>query len=176
MESGELIAAHAVGVGANMAFRREALERLGGFDTALDVGTPAGGGGDVDMFHRLLAAGMTLRYEPMALAWHRHRRDLGALRRQLYFNGVSYGVYLFKVWRSQTLPGRIVAGYGLHWASRWLVGRLVGRLLGRERLPLRLIIAELLGAMHSPWAFVASRWSDRRLRRRQTGGLQRSGA
>jgi Glycosyl transferase family 2 len=34
------------GVGANMAFRRAALDRVGGFDVALGAGTPTGGGED----------------------------------------------------------------------------------------------------------------------------------
>jgi hypothetical protein len=33
------------GVGTNMAFRRALFAEIGGFDPALDVGTPAGGGG-----------------------------------------------------------------------------------------------------------------------------------
>ena len=41
------------GTGANMAFRRTALEHVGGFDPALDVGTATGGGGDLDAFHRV---------------------------------------------------------------------------------------------------------------------------
>jgi glycosyltransferase involved in cell wall biosynthesis len=161
MKPPEWIAAHAAGVGANMAFRRAALERLGGFDTALDVGTPANGGGDIDLFHRLLMHGLTLRYEPTALVWHRHRRELGALRRQLYCNGVAYGVYLLKVWLTHSVARRSVAGYGAHWVSYWLFGRLVRRLVGGERLPLNLILAELWGAAQAPFAFVRTYHLDR---------------
>ncbi|NCC31225.1 MAG: glycosyltransferase, partial [Chloroflexia bacterium] len=56
----QMIASHETGVGANMAFRRTALAHVGGFDTALDVGTPSGGAGDLDMFHRIMVAGLTL--------------------------------------------------------------------------------------------------------------------
>lgn len=77
----DLVTVHHMGVGANMAFRRRVLEQLGGFDTALDVGTPSHGAGDLDMFHRALLSGATVRYEPVALVWHQHRRDMAALRR-----------------------------------------------------------------------------------------------
>ncbi len=45
------------GTGANMAFRREVFDRIGPFDPALDVGTPARGGGDLEMFFRVLKHG-----------------------------------------------------------------------------------------------------------------------
>ena len=45
------------GAGCNMAFRRAVLEELGGFDEALDTGRPLPGGGDLDMFFRVVRAG-----------------------------------------------------------------------------------------------------------------------
>lgn len=47
--------AGAFGVGANMALRHEFFISIGLFDVALNVGTPSGGGGDIEMFHRLAA-------------------------------------------------------------------------------------------------------------------------
>ncbi len=73
----ELLWANLCGVGTNMAFRRQVLHDLCGFDPALDVGGPAGGGGDLELFHRLVAAGYSLLYEPAAVVWHMHRRDPG---------------------------------------------------------------------------------------------------
>ncbi|MGH7230430.1 MAG: glycosyltransferase family 2 protein, partial [Nitrospiraceae bacterium] len=69
----DLFWAHVLGVGANMAFRRDIFADIGAFDVALDVGTPSGSGGDLEMFHRLVAKGHTLVYEPAALVWHVHR-------------------------------------------------------------------------------------------------------
>jgi len=43
-----------MGTGANMAFRRDIFTRIGPFDTALDVGTVTEGGGDLEMFFRVL--------------------------------------------------------------------------------------------------------------------------
>lgn len=58
--------------GANMAFRREAFDRYGGFRT--DLGRAGNGmisNEDTEFGRRLLAAGLRLRYEPSALIYHR---------------------------------------------------------------------------------------------------------
>jgi GT2 family glycosyltransferase len=164
MRPSEMIAIYTAGVGANMAFRREVFEQLGGFDTALDVGTPACGGGDLDMFHRTVAAGLPLWYEPRALVWHQHRRDISGLRRQLYNDGRSFAVYLIKLWRTHTVPRRSVARFALWRWGPWLVGRTVIGALGRHPLPLPLLWAGLWGALHGPTAYVATYRQDRRLR------------
>jgi len=52
------------GAGCNMAFRREVLFKLGGFDEALDTGGPLPGGGDLDIFYRVIRLGYPLVYEP----------------------------------------------------------------------------------------------------------------
>lgn len=156
MKPGELLAIQAAGVGANMAFRRAVLAAAGGFDPALDVGTPASGGGDLDMFHRVVAGGWTLRYEPAALVWHQHRREMAALFRQLRDDGRSFGVYLIKRWREGEVPRSEVARFALLRWCPWLAGRIVLGLLGRHSMPPRLLWANLWGALHAPWAYVAT--------------------
>jgi len=151
----QLIEVQRVGVGANMAGRKSALVELGGFDPALDVGTPAAGAGDLDMFHRMLVAGRSIRFEPRALAWHRHRREMRDLREQLYNNGRSYGVYLLKIFRRGSVPRRSLVLFTGTWAL-WLVGRVVLGVLGRHPLPTHLLWAELRGALDSPSAYLAT--------------------
>ncbi|MEP7325705.1 MAG: glycosyltransferase [Gemmatimonadota bacterium] len=160
----DLIQTQAIGVGANMAFRRTVFERIGDFDTALDVGTPAGGGGDLDIFHRVLAAGFVLRYEPRALVWHRHRREMSELRQLFYNDGRSFAVYLGKLWRTRTVSRLALAGYTVWRWGRWLVGRIVLGLLGRHRLPLPLLLAGLWGALSGPGAYRATYRNDERIR------------
>jgi len=77
------------GAGCNMAFRRAALERIGGFDTALGVGTPAKGGEDLAMFVAFLLAGGTLAFEPAAVVRHSHRRTERAFLRQVLHYGTG---------------------------------------------------------------------------------------
>ncbi len=150
MEQAGLLWASGFGVGTNMAFRRAVLLQSGGFDPALDVGGPAGGGGDVEMFHRLVAAGHALRYEPAALVWHTHRRDLAALRRQLFNNGRSFGAYLLTCAARRSVPLGSIAAFALFdWAGGWLLRRL----LIPGKLPRSLVLAEILGAILSPLAY-----------------------
>jgi O-antigen biosynthesis protein len=55
--------------GCNMAFRREALEAVGGFDPQFRAA-----GDDVDLCWRLQERGWTLGFTPAAVVWH-HRRN-----------------------------------------------------------------------------------------------------
>jgi len=57
--------------GANMAFRKEVFERLGGFRTDLGrSGQSMISNEDTEFGRRVLAAGFRLRYEPAAIAYH----------------------------------------------------------------------------------------------------------
>ncbi len=83
------------GTGANMAFLREPALALGGFDPALDVGTATGGGGDLEMFFRVVAAGKLFVYEPSAVIRHVHRATVPQLLKQMRGHGTgSYSIFL----------------------------------------------------------------------------------
>jgi O-antigen/teichoic acid export membrane protein/GT2 family glycosyltransferase len=84
----------AYAAGANMAFRRSALKRIGGFDIALGTGTPARGGEDLAAIIALLWQGGRIGYEPGAVVYHRHRRGYDDLRRQMRGNGVGFTAML----------------------------------------------------------------------------------
>ncbi|WP_205499844.1 glycosyltransferase family 2 protein [Rufibacter psychrotolerans] len=73
-----------IGAGANMAFRKSALEEVGYFDEVLDVGA-AGCSGDSEMWFRLLAHGHAIHYNPRAVVHHEHRKDLKGLRKQIFY-------------------------------------------------------------------------------------------
>ena len=84
------------GVGCNMAFKREVLIKLGGFDEALDTGAPLPGGGDLDIFYRVIRGGYVLVYEPRYLIYHQHRRELAKLRHQYWTWGLGLMTFLAK--------------------------------------------------------------------------------
>ena len=81
------------GVGANMAFRREALAAIGAFDVALGAGTPARAGEDTLALTMLLLAGYRIAYEPAALMRHHHRVDLDGLGDQVEGYGIGLTAY-----------------------------------------------------------------------------------
>ncbi len=90
------------GVGANMAFRRAALDRIGGFDVALGAGTPTGGGEDTLAITLVMLCGYEVAYEPVALMWHHHRQDMASLNKQLH--GYSVGLTAFYAALLQAAP------------------------------------------------------------------------
>jgi len=63
--------------GCNMAFRRQALEEIGGFDPQFRVA-----GDDVDVCWRLHERGWTIGFSPAAVVWHRRRRSVRAYLKQ----------------------------------------------------------------------------------------------
>jgi O-antigen biosynthesis protein len=63
--------------GCNMAFRKSALEAVGGFDPRYRAA-----GDDVDICWRLQERGWTLGFSPAAMVWHRRRNSVRAYWRQ----------------------------------------------------------------------------------------------
>lgn len=72
-----------IGAGANMAFRKSIFSKIGYFDERLDVGA-AGCNGDSEIWFRILASGCDIYYNPRAVVYHEHRKELHALQKQLY--------------------------------------------------------------------------------------------
>lgn len=143
----ERIATWTLGVGANLAARRELLRRVGGFDPALDVGTASRGGGDLDLLRRAIAAGAVVRYEAGAVVRHHHRRTIDELRGQLAGYGAGCGAYLRAAWRDAAgLDRAAVLLVGARWGA-WLLSRVVRGAFGLHPLPLPLLVAEARGAL-----------------------------
>ena len=141
------------GTGANMAFRRSFLLTAGLFDPALDVGTPANGGGDLEMFLRVLKRGCALVYEPSAIVRHRHRRAYADLRRQIANNGLGFYAYLARTARAYPEERGAVWRLGLWWLWWWNLRRLARGLLPGAAVPLDLVIAELKGSLAGPFRY-----------------------
>ncbi|CAN7221002.1 glycosyltransferase [Phenylobacterium sp. LjRoot225] len=143
MSPAALLWASACGVGANMAVRKRTIAKVGPFDPALDVGTATRGGGDIEFFHRVLAAGGTLAYAPSALVWHEHRDDFTRLQGQLRDNGSGFVGYLLTCIERKSVSRAAVLRFILvNWGWRWLLRNLV-RPGGHSR---GLVLAEIHGA------------------------------
>ena len=135
------------GTGANMAFRREFFDRHGGFDPALDVGTVTNGGGDLEMFFRVLKEGHALVYEPRALVRHRHRREYRELRTQIENNGIGFFSYLVRTAGEYPDERLAIVRLGAWWGWNWNARRLLRSFAVLEPVPRDLIVAEIAGSM-----------------------------
>jgi GT2 family glycosyltransferase len=155
------------GTGANFAVRRQAVDRLGGFDPLLGAGGPGRGGEDLDMFLRLILAGTRICYLPAALVWHRHRADNRALAEQVYAYGHGLGAYLAKrVTRRELRPAMLWRG--LAW-SGVLAGRM-HRASGASQLKSRgiqLALAEAWGVLAGVTRFYQAARRERNHERRR---------
>lgn len=97
--------------GCNMAFRREALLAVGGFDAQYRTA-----GDDVDLCWRIQEKGWTLGFSPAAMVWH-HRRNS-----------------IFDYWKQQQGYGKAEALLERKWADKYnAAGHLTwtGRLYGK---------------------------------------------
>jgi hypothetical protein len=163
-----LFATHDCGLWTNMSYRRSVFGQIGTFDTALDVGTPSAGAGDLDMFYRVLSAGFGIQYEPAAMVRHSHRRTLTALRKQIYSNGQAYGVLIVKaIIREESKHRREALHFARKWLLGWVIRRLVSRKVRRQGFPTTLLWADFCGVMNAPRAYFATYAHDRKVRRSQ---------
>lgn len=157
------------GTGCNMAFRRRALARAGGFDPALDVGTLSGGGGDLDMLQRFYEDGCAIDYSPSVVVRHVHRRTMGELRQQLFDNGRGYSAAMTAAFiRARRSARLVVLLWWFLWLGWWFGRRIVLRLVRRHAMPLRLVLVELAGALAGPALYLLAR------RRAERGATRRS--
>jgi GT2 family glycosyltransferase len=146
------------GTGANMAYRRSVFETIGYFDPALDVGTPTNGGGDLEMFLRVLRAEYALVYEPQAMIRHRHRREYAQLKRQISYNGSTYALWL-SIAGAYPQQRWNCLKVGVWWMLYWNIRRLIIATLHRTQFPKDLVITEMQGAFAS---FTTYRQATRR--------------
>jgi GT2 family glycosyltransferase len=147
----------AFGSGANAAFRKEALEDVGGFDGTLGAGTPARGGEDIDIYVTCVQRGYRIVYEPAAIVRHAHLRAMDQVHRKIRDYGVGLGAMLTKhLFRDRSsaaaLLGRLPAG-----AVHLLSARSPKNAARSATYPRSLIVAELEGLLYGPVAYLRSR-------------------
>jgi glycosyltransferase involved in cell wall biosynthesis len=157
------LAAGKVGAGASMALRKSLAARLRPFAIELDAGTATQSGGDNYAFYLLLTAGFSIVYTPDALAWHRHRRDAGEVRRTLYGYGVGVYCFFLNCIARHCDLGALSAGF--RWfLSHYFVNLLLSLFRRPGSRPFELAWAEFLGVLDAPLAFIKSRKAERKFR------------
>ena len=141
------------GTGANMAFRRDLMLALGGFDEALGAGATTGSPEDLDAFIRVLRSGYGLSYEPSALVWHEHRSHDEAVRKQMYEYGKGLSIYITKylLQRDTRLE---VLGRAPHAVWHLIaLSRRTAAAAGAAHVPRSVKLAEVRGFFSGPWSY-----------------------
>ena len=157
------------GTGANMAFRRDVLKQIGGFDCALGAGTVTCGGEDTAALSTVLLAGGTIVYQPTAIVHHYHRKDYGALRSHLrgYGRGLTSFYASMLVHRPGSTAELLRVGSQAvmdHFSRR---GRQFSEL--SDDFPRELLWANRIGLLQGPFTYAAAQVHARQLRRAAPG-------
>jgi GT2 family glycosyltransferase len=150
------------GLGSNMAFRTSVLRAAGGFDRALGTGTPARAGEDLAILIELLAAGHRLGYEPDAIIQHSHRATMEELERQIYGYGIGLTAMLFAITLRDPRHALGLAAIVPKWIGSLRDPASAKQVHRAADYPPALARAELRGMLAGPFAYLRSRWSQRR--------------
>jgi GT2 family glycosyltransferase len=155
-----------IGSGNNFAVRRNLAASLGAFDEALDRGRPLPGGGDHDMLWRALSSGWLVVYEPRALAWHDHRRDLDDAYRQITGHQKGLMAMLSKTLVHARGGQQLSLLAFVIWRLMKPGVRVARALVGRDPLPVSVLLRMWANAWIGPFAYVRSKREERRFRTR----------
>jgi glycosyltransferase involved in cell wall biosynthesis len=113
-----------LGHGASVGIRRTVLDRLGGWDESMGIGGRFRAAPEHDLFDRCFGLGLTGRFEPAALAWHRQWRGPRRLLLLDLRYGYGSGARLAKLVRADRHRGRLVAADLVRWNTGELVREL----------------------------------------------------
>ena len=146
-----------VGTGCNMAVRRSMVLEAGAFDTALDQAPILPGGGDLDLFWRVLDAGHEIVYEPAAQVRHEHRREVAAVADQIVEHNHGLIAMLVKAGFSARRLSRVSIALFLCWRLIKPGVRLARRVVGRDPLPAGILLRMWWNGFHGLGSYRAAR-------------------
>jgi glycosyltransferase involved in cell wall biosynthesis len=124
--------------GCNMAFRKERLEEIGGFDPQFHTA-----GDDVDVCWRLRERGLTIGFHPGAMVWHHRRNSLRAYWKQQRGYGVAEALLELK-W-----PEKYNASGHLSWHGH-VYGKGLRVPIGRRRVDYGVWGSKLFQSLYEP--------------------------
>ncbi|HEY3230197.1 MAG TPA: glycosyltransferase, partial [Roseiflexaceae bacterium] len=143
------------GTGCNSAFRRSVFDQVGLFDPCLDVGTPVPGGGDLDMFARIIRADYELIYDPAPVIFHDHIADMAKLIDKMGQYHKANIAYLTKHILSDRAYAPMILRYICRTYMRTTV-RGLGAVLLRGDRPLAMVFNQAFNAWLGPFALYRS--------------------
>jgi O-antigen biosynthesis protein len=143
-----------LGVSANAAFRATIFSHpeIGLMDEVLGPGMPTVGGEENYLVYKILKAGFTAVYEPDAFAWHRHRRDMAALYRQVKGHMQGGASFLWVLW-FQEGDRRGLRQMLWHMPKYLLEQRVLDRIRGKHDTPWPIIWSEIVGYLNGFTAY-----------------------
>ena len=128
--------------GSNMAFRREALEKVGGFDEDIRYGFD-----EDELVERVCKAGYKMVLDPEVLVWHKHRSTLKGLLKQNINFGRGGGILLKKKKARDTLSTWCLLNLTIFLAWLAIIGSLTFLILTTK---LNIFLILLLGISIMP--------------------------
>jgi glycosyltransferase involved in cell wall biosynthesis len=142
--------------GGNVAFRRQVLVEIGGFDPLFGPGSLFKSAEDVEVASRVSAIGWKGEYRPEMIVRHHHGRKKSDMPRLMRDYGIGIGAYHMKL----LLSGREYSWFA---ASIYQFPR-------RYSASRRLVAWEPVGAAKYAWWFFRKTLSGRVKIKRKTGG------
>ncbi|MFN4025139.1 MAG: glycosyltransferase [Hyphomonas sp.] len=110
-------------IGANFAFRRSIIARIGVFDELIGAGTQIGGGEDTDYAARIVHAGWEGLYCPDMVISHHHGRKEADIPKMLRAYAEGQGAYTLKYLLRGDVPGFLKGIVSVRWQigppNRW---------------------------------------------------------
>ena len=139
-----------LGTGCNCAFRRAVFSQIGLFDPHLDMGTPVPGGGDHDLFARVIRAGYTLVYDPNPVVFHHHLEDLDVVIARLGEYQEAFMAFMLKSILADRVYAAPLLRHMLVWYIRRTTRGFAAAALKKGNRSFRLVLSEAIGAWRGP--------------------------
>ena len=130
-----------------MAFRREVLDAIGGFDPLFGPGSLVGGAEDLDAAGRASAAGWKGEYRPEVVVRHHHGRKASAAPVMMKTWGRGIGAYHMKL---------LLQGGEVRWFARSIF-----QIRRRYQLSGRAVLAEPIGMAKYASVWLRRSFQDR---------------
>ncbi|MBD2092213.1 glycosyltransferase [Microcoleus sp. FACHB-1515] len=142
-----------LGVSANAAFRASifAHPQIGLMEEVLGPGTPTAGAEESYLMYKTLNAGYTIVYQPQAYVWHRHRREMSALHRQIHGYMKSATAYNLTLWLKD--GDRRALRHQFWELPNYYARRIYHRLRGWDKTPWLLLWQEVSGYFAGYWCY-----------------------
>ena len=150
------------GSGGNMAYRRSAIQAIGGFDEALGAGTASSGGEDTRAFSASIMSGGVMVFRPWALTFHYHRTDPKGLANQLKGYGTGITAFYTSVLMEDPFAIATLAKLAPTAIRDVRSSESVRNRSLSDDFPAHMMSSNLTAMLYGPWAYLQGRHRGRK--------------